>query len=74
MLTSKREKVIEKSIEKGGVTQEMLEDIYSYRTDISRTVQKMVDQGFLEEEKAPECDSAHKVYFPTQKGKVIIDQ
>lgn len=72
MLTSKQEKVLEKAVEEGGVTQKMLEEIYSHRSNISDICVKMVDKGFLEEEDAPNHDSARKVYFPTEKGKVMI--
>ena len=71
MFTSKQEKVLEKAIEKGGVTQKMLEDIYNHRATISTAVRQMVDSGFLEEDDAPNCDAARKVYFPTEKAQAM---
>lgn len=73
MLTTKQEKVIEKAVEKGGVTQKMLKTVYSHRSNISEICGKMVAHGYLEESDAPNYDSARKVYFPTDKGKAMIE-
>lgn len=73
MLTKNQQQILEKAVEKGGVTQKMLKDVYQHKSSISDTVQKMVNRGFLEEKPAPGYDSARKVYFPTEKAEVMVE-
>jgi len=73
MFTEKQEKILEKAVEEGGVTQKMLEEIYQHRPTISGIVRQMVDNGFLKESNAPNYDAARKVYFPTEKTKAVVE-
>lgn len=72
MFTKKQRQILEKAVSDGGVTQKELEDVYKHRSNISDVLGKMVDRGYLEEEEAPDCDNAQKLYSPTEKTQAVV--